>query len=94
MAEHVQKFNSLGRFVPEVMDSENLKMMWFEEQLLTRVQARLSLVTSRDYADAYQKSIRIEARICKRDTKRGFKRPRPFGNQSQGQSSRGSTSVD
>lgn len=43
LAEYAHKFNSLGKFVPEV-GSEHLKMMIFEEGLLGRIQARLSSV--------------------------------------------------
>ncbi|KAI5672889.1 hypothetical protein M9H77_13253 [Catharanthus roseus] len=52
-----------GKFVPEVMSSEHLKMMRFEKGLLGRIQERLSSVASQDYANAYQKSIRVEGSI-------------------------------
>ncbi|KAI5663826.1 hypothetical protein M9H77_23149 [Catharanthus roseus] len=34
VVEYAHKFNSLGRFVPEVMGSENLKMIRFEEEYI------------------------------------------------------------
>lgn len=76
VVEYAHTLNPLGKFVPEVMGSDHLKMMRFKEGLLGRIQAKLSF--SQDYADAFQRSIIIDACIQKRYAVRGIKRPRPF----------------
>lgn len=51
--EYAHWFNLLGEFVYEVMVSETLKMIKFEEGLLGRIQARSSSVAFRDYSYSY-----------------------------------------
>lgn len=70
------------------MGSEHLKIMRFEKGLLGRIQAKLSSMESRDYADAYQRSIKIDDSIQKRHAERGIKRQRPSTHQSQYENSR------
>lgn len=83
VVEYAAKFNSLGRFVPEFMANENLKLLRFRDGLHGRIQGKMAAIRSQSYTEIYEIAISVEADMKRADAARTHKKSRPVRNQEQ-----------
>ncbi|XP_073133390.1 uncharacterized protein [Henckelia pumila] len=73
--EYTSKFNSLGTYVPTVMDDDTLKMHRFKKELNSRIQSALVVFQATSFVDLMGAAIKSETDIKRREDENKNKRP-------------------
>lgn len=80
VVEYDSQFSALGQYVPTVREDDYLKMLRFEEGLQPGIQKLHSAVESKDYHEAYRRSIRIESEMAQSGEGPQAKKQKTFAN--------------